>query len=93
MIDCSSDGGSISKVCGGVAKSSDQISFAYNSYLACPRVTCPISVGFKPTVLASTVVAASQLNFNVIITFLNCDIKNLIVMWKLEPRTVGLKLT
>ena len=37
-------------------------------------------------------VFASQLNFNVIITFLNYDIKNLIVMQELEPKTVGLKL-
>ena len=38
---------------GGGAKSNDQISFAYNPYLARPHVTCPIYKGFRPTVLAS----------------------------------------
>ena len=46
-----SDGGSNSKV--GGPKSNDQISFAYSPYLSCPHVTCPIYVGFRPTVLAS----------------------------------------
>ena len=35
------------------AQSNDQISFAYSPYLSCPDVTCPIYVGFRPTVLAS----------------------------------------
>ena len=46
------DGGSIFKVRG--LKSNDQISIAYNPYLACRHVTCPMYVGFRPTVLASS---------------------------------------
>ena len=59
------------------------------THIACPHVTYPTYVGFSPTVLATTF--ASQLKFHVIITFLNYAIKNLIVVQKLEPRTVGLK--
>ena len=40
---------------GGGGKSNDQIPFACNPYLACPHVTCPIHVGFRPTVLASCI--------------------------------------
>ena len=50
--------------------------------------TCPISVGFRPAVLGCS--------FCIIINFLtsqslNYDIKKLIMMQKLEPRTAGLK--
>ena len=39
---------------GGGGKSNDQISFVFDPYLAGPHaVTCPIYVGFRPTVLAS----------------------------------------
>ena len=50
-----SDGRSISKVGGGGAgaKNNDQIFFAFDSNLAgLHAVTCPIYVGFRPTVLA-----------------------------------------
>ena len=46
----------------GWAKNNDQISFAYNPYLACTHVTCPTYEGFRPTVLVSTVVSASKIN-------------------------------
>ena len=71
----------------GVART---INFSYTNTLS----TCPIYVGFKPTVLNSSFCITMKIIDVIIIimtSIIHYDIKSLIVMQKLEARTVGLK--
>ena len=52
--------------------------------------TCPILLGFELTVFGSKFLRHNQF-LDVIITFFNYDIKKLIMMQKLLPRTVSSK--
>ena len=63
--------------------------YAYNPYLACPHVTCPIYVGFRPTVLASSF--CSLLPTNKILKETSLDLKSFL-RFSLDGRPIKFQI-